>query len=94
MHRRALAALLVVSWLFISAIDLLEDLQLPSPVQSVVHAIAKPGSLANDIVESADHSWDSSADCVQQWPLDLSIPAPAVSHISFSIHKRHRVFLI
>jgi hypothetical protein len=94
MHRRGLAALLILSWLFISAIDLLEDLQLHSPVQSFVRANARPGTLVNDIVESADHSWDSSSDLVQQCALDLATPAPALSHISFSIHKRYRVFLI
>jgi hypothetical protein len=95
MRRRGFAVVLILSWVFLSAIDVLEDLQPHSPGESLVAGNTRqPNSLANNIVESADHSRVRPSKLLQKCALDLSICSPTISQKNLRIHKRHRVLLI
>jgi hypothetical protein len=100
MLKRALAVLLVPLWVILSGVDVLEDLDLPSGIE--VHSstdVPLPGSgqigrLANNIVESADHSRPRCSSFLEQSSVQLSLEAPTVFQKSSKLHKLHRVFLI
>jgi hypothetical protein len=47
MQRRGIAVLLILSWVLLSAIDVLEDLQLHSSGESFVPGNGQPNSLVN-----------------------------------------------
>jgi hypothetical protein len=99
MHR-CVAVLLILCWVVLSAIDILEDLghsdqlELHNALAASRFWNGQPGGLVNDIVESADHSRVRRPKLLPPWPLELSIGFPAACQKSFSIHKRHRIFLI
>jgi hypothetical protein len=100
MHRRGVAVLLILSWVLLSAIDILEDLdhydrlELHSAPAVLGSRNGQSGGLVNNIVESADHSRVRRPKLFQPWPLNPSIGSPTVCRKSFSIHKRHHIFLI
>src|SRR5262245_6934141 len=59
MGQRALAVLLVLSWMILSGVDMLEDLAFESRITSSVAndpSTAKPVKLANDTVELANRT--------------------------------------
>jgi hypothetical protein len=62
MAQKALAVLLVLSWMVFSAVDMLEDLDFESgstPSASRSPTTAKPVKLANDTVELANRTFVS-----------------------------------
>jgi hypothetical protein len=102
MLRRLLAIILVLSWVTLSAFDLLEDLN--GHDDSLVHSAgstddplpngAHPGQLVNNILEWGDRIGFLSNALVQLPAFDLAADAPRASKRSSNIHKLHCVFLI
>ena len=101
MFRKLLAAVLVFSWVVLSGIDLLEDLQLESDhsaysqsADSLLPTWMLHASLTNNIVESAI---DTDAFTTPILRLNLSqssIHPVSSSHRVLDLHKLLRVFLI
>ena len=100
MLQKALAALLVLSWIGLAGFDVLEDLR--SPIHVEVHSAADAPlqamgqglQLANNIVESADHSRLRHSALFERPAVHSAVEAPAVASKGFRLHKFHRVFLI
>jgi len=100
MLRKALAILLVFSWVILSRFDLLEDFDFP--IQNGVHNPPEnslpnggPGvDLVNNILESGDRTRFSHVGLFALPVLDSPVDAPTVSKKVSKIHKLHRIFLI
>jgi hypothetical protein len=100
MFRKALSVLLVFSWIVLSGLDVVEDLDLPDQIefQNSTKAASRgngpSGPLARNIVESAT---DGGIRC-SSWLEQLTAPtinyAPYFSRKVSKLHKVHRVFLI
>jgi hypothetical protein len=101
MFARLLAVLLIFGWVALSAIDLLEDLKLPSGDSAYAQAGKahspcwnRHASLANNMVESAVGASTVYA------PLFRENDSEPTLHLLWStprvleLHKLHRVFLI
>jgi hypothetical protein len=100
MLRKALALLLVFSWVILSGFDLLEDFDFPiqvgvhSPLEDSVPKVGHGVDLVNNILESGDRTRLYHADLFELPIVHLSADAPLVSKKVFRIHKLHCVFLI
>lgn len=100
MLQKALAVLLVFSWVILSGFDLLEDLDLPTQagIQSPSGGSppnSGPGvDLVNNILESGDRMRLSYARLFELPAVELPIDAPTFCKKASKIHKLHRVFLI
>ena len=92
MPRRMLAVALALSWLIVARIDLLEDLNGYS--QIALNSYSQTGSLANDIIESADAACVQHASLVGQAIFHFVVPLfTSVSRTS-KLHKLHQVYQI
>lgn len=100
MLRKTLAVLLIVSWVILSGLDLLEDLDFPiqigvhSPLEDSVPNVGWGVNLVNNLVESGDRPRPSYAGLFERPAVDLPVDAPTVSKKVSKIHKLHCVFLI
>lgn len=99
MLRKALAVLLILSWVILSGFDLLEDLDLPiqagidGPLQD--SGPKGPGvDLVNNLLESGDRARFSHGGLFALPVVDLPVEATTVSKKVFKIHKLNHVFLI
>jgi hypothetical protein len=101
MLRKALAVLLVFSWVILSGFDLLEDFDLP--IQIGVHQplgnsppSGGPGvDLVNNLLESGDRTRFSHTGLFALLLVfDSSVDGSKVSKKVSKIHKLHRVFMI
>jgi hypothetical protein len=101
MIRRALALLLVLSWVALSGVDALEDLDFDSHTINELFdwpSASQPVKLANNILELAN-SKPLALGRLFKW-LDLESTAPAPFGTAYPTakalrsHKEHRVLLI
>lgn len=100
MLRKTLAVLLVVSWIILSAFDLLEDLDFPieggvhGPLEGPLPNMGPGVDLVNNLLESADRTRLVSSGLRELPVVDSPVDAPAVTEKVSKIHKLHRIFLI
>jgi hypothetical protein len=100
MLRKALAMLLILSWVVLSGFDLLEDLELPSlvsvqsPIDDALPNIGQRVKTVNNLLESGDRTRPVSSGLRELPIVDSSIDAPGVPEKVSKIHKLHRIFLI
>lgn len=102
MLRKSLAILLLFSWVILSGIDLLEDLEFDSeataysqgPLDQSLPYLKHRANLANNIVESADHTQVFYPALLRLTAAQSPIhPVLSFQRVS-QLHKLHRVFLI
>ena len=100
MLRKTLAVLLVVSWIILSAFDLLEDLDFPieggvhGPLEGPLPNMGPGVDMVNNLLESGDRTCLVSAGLRELPVVDSPVDAPAVPEKVSKIHKRHCVFLV
>lgn len=100
MIQRALAVLLVLSWMIFSGIDMLEDLDFEAhaiPSATISPTTAKPVKLANDNVELANRTSLFFTRFFRRMDLESNTPTKLLdsdSRIPRSHHKDNCVFLI
>ena len=100
MLRKAMAILLVFSWITLSGFDVVEDLDLPDQIEfqsstdSPITGNGSAGILASNIVESADHTQSRRPNLLAQFAASITLYTPHLSHKVSKLHKVHRVFLI
>lgn len=105
MLRKALAGLLILSWIILSGFDLLEDLHVPthvgvnSPREATLPGFGQAVNLVNNTLEQANrtllsHAGPFKLPVVQSIAFQLFVNASTVFKKSFRIHKLYRVFLI
>lgn len=100
MHRKPLAILLVFSWVILSGLDLLEDLDVQldagvhSPFEGSLPNVGSGLNIVNNIVESADHIQPFYAELFEFLAVHLSDDTALSFKKASRIHKLHRVFLI
>jgi hypothetical protein len=100
MIRKALAAVLVISWVVLAGIDLLEDLDVP--IQAGLHNRAGGASsnfgqganLADNIIESAHRPWEVETQLSEPKSTAAVTDVISFSKKAVSLHKLNRVFLI
>jgi hypothetical protein len=92
MRRRVLAVALALSWLILAGIDLLEDLDGYS--QIALKTYSQSGSLANDIIESADAACVQHASLVGQAIFQWVVPLFTSFSRTSKLHKLHHVYQI
>jgi hypothetical protein len=103
MCRKVIAALLIIGWISLSGFDLVEDLdEIPgqvavsniSPDNSTSSKRGGWGPLANNIVESANHSQQSHVALVSFTLTIVDSNRVVDFRRHFQLHKLYRVFLI
>ena len=100
MYRKSLAVLLVFSWVILSGLDLLEDLdvQLDAGVHSPLEGPLPNGgsgiNVVNNIVEFADRTQPFHAGLFELLAVHLSVDAALSFKKTSRLHKLLRVFLI
>ena len=103
MCRRVLAALLIIGWVSLSGFDVVEDLdEVPgqvavsgaSPWNNAKAKSGGLGTLANNIVESANRILRDYATPVTFTAIILDMDAIRDFRKHFPLHKLYRVFLI
>ncbi|MPZ76566.1 MAG: hypothetical protein GEU77_08575 [Deltaproteobacteria bacterium] len=100
MPRKFLALLLILSWICLSGIDVLEDLDLAGPVELynsaenpfVTHG--QTGRPTHNIVESAGHSRFRCSSFLARAAALLLPCSPTLSQKTYKLHKLHHVFLL
>lgn len=103
MCRKLIAVLLIFGWISLSGFDLVEDLD-EIPGQVAVSSTSPDGSstskrggwgpLANNIVESANHTQQDDVGLVSFTPTIID-PGPSLDfRRHFQLYKLYRVFLI
>ena len=100
MFRKQVAVLLVLSWIALSAFDVLEDLDVPD--QTEAHSSEQPlpaGSgqiarVANNIVESADHPSRRQSIHMKELAVKGSPEILTPYRKASKLHKLHSVFVI
>lgn len=100
MLRKDLALSLVVSWLFLSGLDVWEDLHAYSQLE--LHSAAEPpdsstapgARLVNNIVETANNSRLFGSAFTHESAAQLAAQAPILRQKTSRIHLLNRVFLI
>jgi len=100
MLRKALAVLLIVSWVVLATVDLLEDID--CHIQAGLHSragvpVAKFGqgvNLVNNIVECADRPRVYDTELLEVASASVATNVTSLSKKAISLHKLHRVFLI
>jgi len=103
MCRKLIAVLLIFGWISLSGFDLVEDLD-EIPGQAVVSSSSPDnsstskrggwGPLANNIVESANHTQQSYVELVIFTPAIFDADPVLDFRGHFQLHKLYRVFLI
>ncbi len=100
MVREPLSVLLVFSWIILSGLDVVEDLDLPDQIEfqnatdAPVAANRSAGPLARNIVESATYVGMRNATVLEQFTAGVAIYTPNPSQKVSKLHKLKRVFLI
>jgi len=100
MSRKAVALFLVFSWILLSGLDVVEDLDLPDRIafqNSGEAAAARNGStgpLARNIVESAIYAGIRWSTVLEQLAPPVINYVPYFSQKISKLHKVNRVFLI
>lgn len=100
MLRKALAVLLVLSWIILSGFDLLEDFDFPiergvhGPLEGPLRNMGPGVDMVNNLVESADRTRLGSSGLRELPVVDSPVNAPEVPEKVSKIHKLHRIFLI
>jgi hypothetical protein len=100
MLQRALANLLIFSWIVLSGFDVTEDLSLPDPFafqDSSSHDSSENGPaglLARNIVESAAHEGIRCSSLQKHVATAIEIRDPDVFHKVSKLHKVLHVFII
>jgi hypothetical protein len=100
MLRKALSALLVLSWMVLSGLDVVEDLDLPDPIQfqdsteAPLPGTASAGLLARNIVETATPAGIRCFNSLGQFTDSITSYTPASSRRASKLHKVHHVFRI
>lgn len=99
MFLKALAVLLILSWITLSGFDVLEDLgssvlEIHESTDANPQGLAKRIQLANNIIELADHSKTDRSAVFEKPLVQLPLESPSVSPKTLRLHKFHRVFLI
>ncbi len=100
MLRKTLSALLVFSWMILSGLDVVEDLDLPDPIQlkdstePPLPVSASAGLLASNIVETATHAGIRCCNPLEQFTHPITTYTPHSSQRVSKLHKVHHVFLI
>jgi len=100
MLRKVLACLLIVSWVILSGLDLLEDLDLPievavhSPLEGPLPNLGPGVDLVNNILESGDRTKLCHSELFKLAAIYLSGDAVLSFKKVFRLHKLHRVYLI
>jgi len=101
MAQKALAILLILSWIVFSGVDMLEDLDFESPsspsASSSPHT-AKPVKLANDNVELANHTFIYLKKLSRRMDLEstahTTLADASLDSRALRSHKDNCVFLI
>src|SRR3972149_98496 len=100
MLRKALAFLLIFSWIILSGFDLLEDLDVPiqvdihSPIEGSLPNLGQRVDLVNNIVESADRTRLFDAELFELPRVDSSVDRALSVKKVFQLHKLPRVYQI
>ena len=103
MCRRLLAVLLILGWVSLSGFDVVEDLD-EAPGQTAVSTAPDDqsssskrggwGPLANNIIESANCTQETTVAFVTFFPTIFHCDSAPVFRRHFQLHKLYRVFLI
>lgn len=100
MLRKALAGLLVISWVLLSGLDVLEDLDFSNEVKlhrstkAVGSSVGHVSRGANNIVETAYRSETDDEAVLSQFIAQQSVARHTAILKKSKLHKLHRVFLI
>ena len=100
MLRRAISVVLVFSWIVLSGIDVLEDLDLPDRIEfqcsskTTLPGVGSGAPLARNIVESATQGGSRCYSWLEQFNPPITIYTPHLSQKVSKLHKVNRVFLI
>jgi hypothetical protein len=102
MCRRLVAALLIIGWVSLSGFDVVEDLdEIPgqagfsqSSGEEGFSSKRAMGPLANNIIESANRTQQTTADIVTFFPTIFHFDSAPIFSRHFQLHKLYRVFLI
>jgi hypothetical protein len=100
MLQKALAGLLIFSWIVLSGFDVLEDLDLPDQVEirdsneAPLPGNGSAGLLARNIVETATHAGIRCSNLLEQFTAPTTIYTPHSSQRVSKLHKVHHVFII
>jgi hypothetical protein len=100
MLRKRLGLLLALSWVILSGYDVIEDLDLPDPIElhnsadALSRGVGSAGLLARNIVESAARPHLRCASLPEHYLEFTASYTPSLSHKVFKLHKINQVFLI
>jgi hypothetical protein len=100
MLRKIVSALLVCSWIILSGLDVVEDLDLPDRIefQDTADApsatTAPAGLLARNIIETATHAGNRCSNSLEQFTHPTPLYIPHGSDKVSKLHKVHHVFII
>lgn len=103
MCRKLVAVLVILGWVSLSCFDVVEDLdEIPghvevsssSPDNSSSSKQLGWGHLANNIVESANHTEQTSVALISFTPVAFELNRVLTLRRHFQLHKLYRVFLI
>jgi hypothetical protein len=100
MLRKTLSALLVFSWIILSGLDVVEDLDLPDPIQlqdsteAPLRGSPSAGLLARNIIETATHAGIRCSNSLEQFSHPVTTYTPHYSQRVSKLHKVHHVFII
>ena len=100
MFRKALAVLLISSWMILSVVDLVEDLELPDRTEfgdttdAPVASNPFEGLLTRNIVESAVHQGSHSANLLGEFIGGTTVHKPHLTQTISKLYKIFRVFII
>lgn len=100
MFRKGLAALLISSWIILSVVDLVEDLELPDRTEfgdatdAPVPSNPFEGLLTRNIVESAAHEGIHCANLLGEFIVGITVHKPHLTQTISKLYKIFRVFII
>ena len=100
MCRKALAALLIFSWMILSVVDLVEDLDAPDPTHfddpddGPIPSNPFAGLLTRNIVESAAHQGIRYANLLDGFTGGITIYKPHLAQTTSKLYKVFRVYII
>ena len=103
MCRKFVAVLVILGWVSLSCFDVVEDLdEIPGQVEVSSSSASNSstskqigwGHLANNIVESANHTDQSGITLISFTPAALQLNRVVNLRRHFQLHKLYRVFLI
>lgn len=94
------SGLLVFSWMILSSLDVVEDLELPDPIQfedsteAPLPSSASAGLLARNIVETATYAGVRCSNRLEQFTRSVTTYTPHSSQRVSKLHKVHQVLII